>query len=89
MRRPYHRTLWTWLQLQEQERFEEIKDRGRMLHMAGLLAVAFHEPKKLSDEHHRLMKDAGMLPTPEEAIENVSDVMAFMAQRAAATEETA
>ena len=82
MRRPYYRTLWTWVQLQEHERIEEIAERSRMLHMAGLLAIAFHEPKKLADEHHRLLKDSGMLPTPDEAIENVQDVIAMMRQRA-------
>lgn len=76
MRRPYYRTLWTYLQLQEVERIDALKKRGNELHVAGLLAIAFHEPKKLGDEYHRWMDELGMLPTAEEAIDRAQDVIA-------------
>lgn len=79
MRRPYHRTLWTYLQLQEIERIDYLKKRGTQLHVAGLMAMAFGEPKRLTDEYHRWMDDLGMLPTPDEAIDRAHDVMAAMA----------
>jgi hypothetical protein len=78
MGRPYYRTLWTFFQVQEVERIDALRERGRQLHVAGLLALAFHEPKRLAEEHHTLMHDAGMLPTEDEALEGVVDVIEAM-----------
>lgn len=80
MKRPYHRTLWIFLQLKEQDRIDELMQRGRTLNNAGLTAIAFHEPKKLADEHHSLMKDLGMVRSPDEALANAADVIDVMAR---------
>lgn len=78
LRRPYYRTLWTYWHLLEIERIDALKHRGRELATAGLLAMAFHEPKRLADEHHRLMNDLGMLPTRDEALANATPVIEAM-----------
>lgn len=78
MRRPYYRTLWTYLQLQDIERIDALRDRGKQIHIAGLMAMAFAEPKRLTDEYHRWMDDLGMLPTQDETLDRAREVMAAM-----------
>jgi hypothetical protein len=81
LRAPYYRTLWTFLHLQQRERIDDLLSRGRALHGASLSAIAFHEPKRLSDEQRRLMEDAGQVPTPEttlKAAEWIIDAVATL-----------
>lgn len=63
---PYALTLWTFGRLREIERFREINTMGDRLHLASLTAFAYHEPKKLSQEHQRFERLAGLLPSIEE-----------------------
>lgn len=76
MRRPYYRTLWTFLRLREHERIDGLLRRAEQLRLAGLLAIAFHDPKRLADEDHRLKTDLGMIPTTEQLESKVADVVA-------------
>jgi hypothetical protein len=85
MRRPFHRTLWMFYQIQEVERIDALRDRMKMLGQAGMQAMAFHEPKRLADEHVRLKGDLGMLPTDDQVIERASDVIEAMRQIDAGT----
>lgn len=80
MRRSYARTLWTYLQLLEIERIDELKERGKQINIAGLMAIAFAEPKKLADEHHRWMTDIGMTASPDEVLDRAQSVIAVMAR---------
>jgi hypothetical protein len=78
LRAPYYRTLWTYYHLQQHDRIDELRERGRALHLGGLMAFAFNDPKKLRDEHQRLLVDAGMVPTVdtsrEQALALIADV---------------
>lgn len=85
-REPYALTLYTFAQLQEHERIMGLVDRFRALETAGLLAFAFHEPKRLGDVYHELRREAGALPSDAEsralADEIIAAVKAHDAQRA-------
>jgi hypothetical protein len=76
---PYVRTLWTFFHLEQHERVDDIKLRGRALQLGGLMAIAFHEPKRLNDEQRRLLADAGMLPSPDAAKERATPIIAAVA----------
>lgn len=54
---PFVRTLWTDYHIRQRESHNELRARGRQLNEAGLMAMGFHEPKKLQVEHQRLMSD--------------------------------
>lgn len=63
---PYRRTLYEFYHLDQQDRLADIRSRGQALHMSTLMALAFHEPKRLREEHQRLLADAGLLPSADE-----------------------
>lgn len=65
LRAPYHQTVWAYCHLLQRDRLEDLRDRGRELRTAGLMTLAFHEPKKLNEEHQRLLAAAGLLGAPE------------------------
>ena len=71
LRAPYHRTLWTHCHLRQRARLDDIRDRGRELRTAGLMALSFHEPWKLSQEHQRLLSSLNL-----DSAESVDDARA-------------
>lgn len=54
-------TLWTWGELMAMEREAAVERMGERTDLAGLVAVAFHEPQKLQGAELRYMKAAGTL----------------------------
>ena len=48
---PYALTLWTFFQIMERERIEQLLARGRRLDAALLMAAAYNDPKVLREEH--------------------------------------
>lgn len=58
-RDPYALTLWTFFALQEQERIDHNVERFRDIDRAGLVAFAFHEPKRLGEAWHDLHAELG------------------------------
>lgn len=54
-------TLWTWGELMAMEREAAVERMGERTDLAGLVAVAFHEPAKLQAAELRYMKAAGTL----------------------------
>jgi hypothetical protein len=64
----------------ELERVEGLKARADRLHGAQLLALGFHEPKRLADEAKELERDtrgALAVPDPERVVEQVTDLVAY------------
>jgi hypothetical protein len=57
----YAVTLWTWALAQRIGREEAVERLGERTDMAGLVAVAFHEPAKLQQAEWRYLKAAGRL----------------------------
>jgi hypothetical protein len=66
-RAPYRRTLHAFYHIQQHDRFGDLRARGNALHLSSLMALAFHEPKRLNEEHQRLLADAGFFASPEDA----------------------
>lgn len=54
-------TLWTWAGIQRAKREDAVERMGERTDMAGLMAVAFHEPAKLQQAELRYLKSAGRL----------------------------
>lgn len=54
---PYPRTLWTYYHLRQREGIDELRRRSSELNQAGLNAIAFHDNKRLADEHRKLLND--------------------------------
>lgn len=54
-------TLWTWGELRAMEREESVRRLGDRTDMAGLMAVAFHQPQDLQKMEMRYLKAAGTL----------------------------
>lgn len=78
-RAPYRRTLHEYFHIQQQDRFADLRARGNALHLASLVGLAVNEPKKLNDEHQRLLMEAGFFPSVEtsknEAIEFAKELL--------------
>lgn len=64
---PYARTRWTYLHLLQRELLGDIDRRSHALYAASLMTMGFHEPKRLGDEHRRLLVDAKMVAPVEES----------------------
>lgn len=47
---PFALTLYAWLQLQERDRIQALRDRERDIYRGELAAMAMNEPKRLGDE---------------------------------------
>lgn len=58
---PYALTLWSWGQCQAIGRERRVTRMGERTDLAGLVALAFHEPAKLQTAETRYLKAAGML----------------------------
>jgi len=54
-------TLWTWAELQAIEREASVSRLGERTDLAGLMAVAFHQPQDLQKMEMRYLKAAGRL----------------------------
>lgn len=57
---PFALTLYWFFQITEHERISTLMERFREMSFAGLVALAFHEPKKLVDAQRELQHEAGM-----------------------------
>jgi hypothetical protein len=58
---PFALTLWSWGQCQTIGREARVTRLGERTDMAGLMALAFHEPAKLQSAENRYLKAAGLL----------------------------
>jgi hypothetical protein len=54
-------TLWTWATIRQIAREEAVERMGERTDLAGLVAVAFHEPAKLAQAELRYLSTAGRL----------------------------
>lgn len=81
-------TLWTWAALRQIERERAVDRMGERTDLAGLVAVAFHEPAKLQQAELRYLAAAGRLSSMlEQTRARLSSLAARMdqaTQRAAA-----
>lgn len=80
-RAPYRQTLHAFFHIQQTDRFADLRTRGNALHLASLVGIAFHEPKRLNDAHQKLLADAGFFLSPEasktEAMKLVDEIRAL------------
>jgi hypothetical protein len=54
-------TLWTWAELAQMRRERQVDRMGERTDMAGLVAVAFHQPGELQKAELRYLSAAGTL----------------------------
>lgn len=54
-------TLWTWAELQQMDREAAVDRMGDRTDMAGLTAMAYHEPQSLQKAELRYLSAAGRL----------------------------
>lgn len=54
-------TLWTWAELMTMEREAAVERMGERTDLAGLVAVAFHQPADLQKAEYRYLSAAGRL----------------------------
>lgn len=71
-------TLWTWAELRTMEREEAVTRLGDRTDLAGLVAVAFHQPQDLQKMEMRYLKAAGRL---SQMFEDTRERMTDLAQR--------
>jgi len=78
-------TLWTWAELQRMAREEMVERMGERTDLAGLVAVAFHEPQKLQQAEMRYLSAAGrlsqMLDETRDRLSSLAERMQTAAQR--------
>lgn len=65
-------TLWTWAELRTMRREEAVERLGERTDLAGLVAVAFHQPSDLQKMELRYLKAAGKLSQMFDAARNRS-----------------
>lgn len=74
-------TLWTWHVLQRQRREDAVERLGERTDMAGLMAVAFHDPAQLNKAELRYLAAAGRLKaTLERTRTKMADLTAQIAR---------
>ena len=71
-------TLWTWAELRVMEREQAVTRLGDRTDLAGLVAVAFHQPQDLQKMEMRYLKAAGRL---SQMFEDTRERMAHLADR--------
>ena len=54
-------TLWTWAELRTMEKEAAVTRLGDRTDLAGMVAVAFHQPQDLQKMEMRYLKAAGQL----------------------------
>ena len=73
-------TLWTWSELAQLKRERQVDRMGERTDLAGLVAVAFHEPASLQKAEYRYLSAAGtlsrMLDTTRDRMEQQRDAVA-------------
>lgn len=74
-------TLWTWGEVMAMDKEAAVERMGERTDLAGLVAVAFHEPSRLQQAELRYLKAAGKLTRMMEA--QRSRLTAMMQQHAA------
>lgn len=76
-------TLWTWGILRQREREAAVERMGERTDLAGLVAVAFHEPAKLQQAELRYLAAAGRLSSMlDQTRARLTDLSAKMEQAA-------
>lgn len=80
MREPYAHTLWMYYQLEEHTRIDRFAERAGSLDLASLVALAFHEPKKLGDANQQLLDDAHLTPSADDALAAAQETIEAMKQ---------
>ena len=82
-------TLWTWAELRTMDREAAVTRLGDRTDLAGMVAVAFHQPQDLQKMEMRYLKAAGRLSQMfEETRERLTALSQRMAQAVAkATDE--
>lgn len=78
MREPYAHTLWMYYQLEEHQRIDRFAERARSLDLASLVALSFHEPKKLGDANQQLLDDARLTPSADDALAAAEETIQAM-----------
>lgn len=72
-------TLWTWAELAQLKRERQVDRMGERTDLAGLVAVAFHEPASLQKAEYRYLSAAGtlsrMLDTTRDRMEQQRDAV--------------
>jgi hypothetical protein len=78
-------TLWTWATIRQIEREAAVERMGERTDLAGLVAVAFHEPAKLAQAELRYLSTAGrlgdMLDMTRERLSGLAEQMQAAAAR--------
>ena len=73
-------TLWTWGELAQLKRERQVDRMGERTDLAGLVAVAFHEPASLQKAEYRYLSAAGtlsrMLDSTRDRMEQQRDAVA-------------
>lgn len=81
-------TLWTWALYKQREREHAVERLGERTDLAGLVAVAFHEPAKLQQAELRYLASAGrlssMLDQTRARLTSLAERMEQATQQAAA-----
>jgi hypothetical protein len=65
-------TLWTWAELSQLKRERQVDRMGERTDLAGLVAVAFHQPADLQKAEYRYLSAAGTL---SKMLDNTRDRM--------------
>lgn len=83
---PFALTLWTWATVRQIAREASVERMGERTDLAGLVAVAFHDPGKLAQAELRYLAAAGrlgtMLDTTRERLTGLAEQMDAAAARA-------
>jgi len=81
-------TMWVWAECREIEREAGVTRLGERTDLAGLVAVAFHQPQELQKMETRYLKAAGRLSQMfKDTRERLSALASDMAQAKPMTEE--
>jgi hypothetical protein len=65
-------TVWTWAELSQLKRERQVDRMGERTDLAGLVAVAFHQPADLQKAEYRYLSAAGTL---SKMLDNTRDRM--------------
>lgn len=65
LREPFALTLWTWFELLRIRKERTAERLGERVDVAGMMALAFHDPKQLRGEHQRYVAAVQGLEAPK------------------------
>lgn len=83
-RESYAVTLWTFRQLQDIGRIERVRHLGERIDTAALMAMAFHEPKRLQDAEREYRQQAGLDLSRDAALAKAAQAAAAFERHQAA-----